>query len=211
MTYSPRYTTLDSVKAWGATKSPATTDDAAILAAIARAESAIDKLSGTKLTDTTYALQPATIAYVDSYGWLHAQVRHPIQSVSAIQVMDRDAGDIAYKAIALTTLELQHSTTDYPDDPPDLGSYWLACYSAAPVLMPVPTGGLRVKITYEGGFKAIPDAVEAVVNRAAWWYYKLREAPTGRLTNMMTGTVETPLTLPPDIAADVKPWRRLNS
>lgn len=212
MSFSPRYTSLDSVKAWGHVNGLNTTgDDPAILLAIARAEEAIDCACGTSFDARTVTLRRPEIAFVDAYGWLHAQMYYPIETVSAVQVMDMIGGDTTYTSITLTTVELQHSTLDYPNEAPVFDSYWLQVYSSSPLLPSRAVGQMRAQVTYTGGFSTIPSVIESVTDRLAWWFYKIREAPMGRIATLTMPVMEVPLDFPPDVAATLKSWARLNA
>ena len=210
-----KYTSLQSFEAYQRAQTPPgqseiTADTQNLIAAIERAEEAMDCEYASHLEYRLNVLEMAEIAFVDAAGWLRLQLRHPIIAVSAVQVMDTDAGDTDWQDLTIKQALPGRSPTLYPADPPTLRSYGVRIYSSQPVLGPTPTGGLLVQVTYTSGYSVIPAAVSAVCNAWAAYYYELREMPTGRVVDLEARTVTTATSLPLHLRDQVRGWRREN-
>ena len=191
-------------------QSEVTSDTAALVGAIERAEEAMDCEIASHLEYRTNTLELAEIAFVDANGWLKLQMLHPVVAVSAVQYMDRDAGDVAWTPLVLQNVFPGRSPALYPNDPPNLRSYMLDVSSTSPTLSPTPTGGLLVQVTYTSGYQIIPGAVTAVANRFAYWVYQLREMPMGKVADLENHQITVPLDMPRDVKATLRSWRREN-
>jgi len=215
VTYAPKYTSLVALQAYmrafvppGQSELAGDTD--ALYEAIERAEEAMDCEYASHLEYRTNTLENAEIAFVDANGWLHLQMLHPVLAVSAVQYMDRDAGDVAWTPLVLQNVFPGRSPALYPNDPPTARSYLLEVSSTSPTMSPTPTGGLMVQVTYTSGYQTIPGAVTAVANRYAAWIYQLREMPMGKVADLENHQITVPLDMPRDVKATLRSWRREN-
>jgi hypothetical protein len=202
------YISLNDLKAYGLDNDTATTpDDAFLSQAIAWAEQKWNALCGCHFDEDEEANVQAFSPFVDGRGWLHlfARERIPVTAVAAVTVRDLTAASLAYKTLTLTADNI--ILPPFTDPPrPDSAHVILL---PAPALPPLSTGQLQVKWTYTGGYDTIPDSLISIIARLAWWHYKLREAPLGRVVTGAggLGLMEIPLAIPADIQADAKLWQ----
>ena len=215
VTYAPKYTSLAALQTYmrayvlpGQSEIAGDTD--ALYEAIARAEEAMDCEIASHLEYRTNTLEMAEVAFIDTNGWLHLQLRHPVIAVTDVQLMSRDWGDTSWTDIAIANCFVGRSPTLYPDDPPNLRSYFVELNSSSTTLDPTSTGGLRVQATYTSGYAVIPNAVTALANRYAYWLYQLREMPMGKVADLANHQITVPLDMPRDVKATLRSWRREN-
>ncbi len=210
-----KYTTLSVLEDYMRAQVPpgqseVTNDTPAMVQAIELAEESIDCEIASHLEFRNNTLETAEIAFIDMQGWLHMQMLHPVIDVSAVQIMDRDAGYTTWQTLTLTNVFPGRSPLLYPTDPPTLRSYQLDVWSSSPILSARSTGGLIAQVTYTSGYATIPTAVTAVANRYAYWVYQLREMPMGKVANLANQTITVPLDMPRDVKATLRSWRREN-
>lgn len=206
------YVTAAQVKAYGSTQGVNNaSDDAAINQAIARAESAFDAIVGAGYDQQTYANVSPLSSFIDSNGWLwiKARERGPVTAVTAISIRYLSMSGLwtpitwdATNNIFLPTLDTVPKTP-YPD-------WWQVRVLPSTNLMTIDTRNLAVRWSYTGGFATIPDAIQGIVTRLAWWFYELRNAPLGKVLTLELGVQTVPTSMPPDIRADIESWMRLN-
>jgi hypothetical protein len=205
-----KYTTLASVKTFGRAQTPVgqssnTLDDAAITAAIARAEEEVDCSTGTAFDRKTNVLELVPVCWVTD-GWLYLHLRYPVSSVSYVEVLNMRDGATTFSPLA--------STLEFPQDPllegeGPLPGAWVYLYQATPVLPDAPRGRLRCHVSYVSGYLNTPPALQAMTDRLAWWYYQIREMPMGRVADLASNTITSPLGLPRDFEDQIKSWKRL--
>ena len=210
-----RYTTLESLEAYMRAETPpgqneTVADTAALVESIALAEESIDCFIASHLEYRSNVDEMAEIAFVDGVGWLHLQLLHPIISLTAVSMMNRDWGDTDWTTLTVKQAFPGRSPTLYPNDPPTLKSYIVEVFSSAPILTSASTGGLLVKATYPSGYVTIPAPVTALTNRYAHWVYMLREMPMGTVRDLANHSMTVPLDMPKDVAATLRSWRREN-
>lgn len=202
------YISMQDLKNYGLNGDPAATPDDGMLAqAIQWAEQKWNAYCGVHFDSATVTGTQAFSPFVDNRGWLHlfARERGPVTAVSSVQVRNLQMGDPGY-----TTLTLAADDIILPgiSDPPRPDS-WHVILLPAPLMPITSTGMLLVKWTYTGGYVTIPESLKSIISRLAWWHYKLREAPLGRVVTGAggLGMMEIPLDMPADILADAKLWR----
>jgi len=212
MTYGPKYTSLDSLKTFARAQVPPGQtanigDDAELLAAIARAEDEIDCATGTSFESRTNALEPVSSAWVDK-GWLWLRPRFPIVTVTAVNVLDTYAGDTTFTAQSFIN---PFVSTPLEDGEPIKAGAWTLRLQPQPMLDDCARGRLIVQLSYTSGYQTIPAALQAIADRYAYWFYMIREMPMGRVADLASQTITSPLGNPKDIEAELKGWRRLAS
>jgi len=182
-----------------------TPDDATLSQSIFRAEAMFEQASGASYDQQTYALTQAWTPFVDNKGFLHlfARERGPVTAVTAIQTRNLFY-DTTWKAQTWTTdnLILPYSGTTHPSP-----EAWHVIVKTDNALPSASTGQLMARWSYTGGFATIPDSLKGIMCRLAWWIYKLRESPVAKVVNMPLGTMTVPLSMPPDIKADIDLWK----
>ena len=208
-----RYTTLDSLKVYGRAKTPVgqqsnTLDDAELTAAIVRAEEEIDCFCGTAFDRRRNSLENVPTCWVTD-GWLHLRLRNPIITVALVQVLDMRGGKTTW-----TTLSSTNEFVEDPLDPQAVGESphpgaWTYLYQATPILPDGPRSRYRAQVTYTSGYGNIPGSLAAITDRLAWWFYQIREMPMGRVADLASNTITSPLGLPKDVEEQLKSWRRL--
>jgi len=213
--YTPKYTTLAAFEAYMRAQVPpgssATVgDETALLNAIALAEDGIDCEIASHLEYRTNTLERAEIAFIDTAGWVHLQLMHPVIAVTEIQTMNRYLGETDWTTLTVKQQFPGRPPTLYPNDPPNLRSYMCEVYSSDPELSATPTGGVLAQVTYTSGYATIPAAVTAVTNRYAYWVYQLREMPMGKVADLENRIITVPLDMPRDVKATLRHWRREN-
>ena len=205
----PKYSTLASLKLYSQTLDPqaATKDDATLTAALDRADMEFESHVGSAFDRATTLDAVPTTAFMDGAGWLwiDSADRGPVVSVSSVKVLNIagtwdtmvwDADRLILPVVPASVVKCQ------PE-------WWTA--RIRPVTPPrvADPGRLTVRWSYTAGFETLPPSIPAMINRLAWWIYKLREMPTGRVVSLELGTTEMPVALPKDIIADFNTWRRV--
>jgi hypothetical protein len=197
-----KYCTVAQLRVYGDVPTPAVGMDQIYSDAILRAEAAFERMTGSQFNQqTTPVVQPLN-AYVDGSGWmwLNAVEVGPITAVRSVQ----------WRIPSFTTWQ---TLTWGVDDillpnaaiiPPDMGWTARIFNQSLPSLT---TDQLLVRWSYTGGYAVIPQALSGIIERLAWWYIKLREAPVGTVRNEL-GTLEVPVDMPKDIAADARLWAK---
>lgn len=204
-----KYVDINVFKAYGPVPPGVTNDDVNLQSALERAEAEIDLYCGTGYDQQVYANTLPLKAWVDSMGWLWlvARERGPVTSVTNIQTRNIASGATAWQTLNFGA-DIFYPGNGVAPNPPTPDSWLVRVYSASPVLFPSTYDSLMVKWSYTGGYTTIPASLQGIVLRLAWWIYKLREAPLGRVVTAELGLMEVPLSIPPDIRADLNMWRR---
>lgn len=207
-----RYTSLHSLKLYGQVPDPtlANPDDGTLTSAIERAESEFESLTGSSFQQTTYTDVQAHNALVDGYGWLwlSSSQAAPVTAVTSIKV--RNLRD---KPLTVDTLSWDANALLLPYVPTAVERvdprWWTVRVLPTVAIPPIDPASLIVQWSYTAGFATIPLALESLINRLAWWVYKLREAPLGKVMMPELGLMEVPISMPPDIRSDMLLWRRV--
>ncbi len=205
-----KYTTLAQLKAYGQVPATVTADDTTLTSAIERAEFEFDTISGGSFDQQTMTNARPIKAWVDQNGWIwaFAAERGPVTAVSAVTVRDLVTSPTNWQTVtwdAVNGILLPSFVDAYRPDP----DWWtVRIYPTAPVLYPRDTRNFLVKWTYTAGFAVTPAPLVDLINRLAWWVYKLREAPMGKIVSPELGMMTIPLSIPPDIRADIMRWSR---
>lgn len=200
------YTDLATLKAYGAVSS--TADDQILQDVIERASRDIDGFCGQSFEYAAVAGEVTSQVWVASDGWLWVGSRNrcPVTAVSALELLDRQAAQPVWQAVDLSRAVV---IIPPPDVPPRQDAWLVRVWIPGFPARPRPRGQLLARWSYTAGFNPTPPALRAVATRYAWWLYKLREAPLGRVVTAELGLMEIPLTIPKDIAGDLQPWVRL--
>lgn len=180
-------------------------DDSVLSDCIARAEMEFDRISGIQFDEVTSTNVQGFLPYVNGNGWLNIFAREhaPITAVSAISILDMRSSSGLWTSMAFDSDYLILPLNDgyaHPDS---------ARVQVRPTnsMNACGTGEILVKWTYTGGFSTIPQSLKAVVERLAWWVYKIREAPMYQIAMPQMGIMQIPLRIPPDIDADLRLWQ----
>jgi len=192
--------------------------------AIQRAEASIDGYCGTSFDDGAVLNEVPSKAWIDWQGWVHimARTRGPVTNVVSVQYRFRT--DTLWRTL----------TYNSPDDvilpvsvtPPSANSWEAQIWPSSPLTSGAgfgygnmagigefaPNGVASTDImfrwNYEGGYFPIPDALNGIACRLAYFYYKLREAPMAKILSAELGVMQFPLNMPPDVKDDLALWRR---
>lgn len=204
-----KYIFLNDLKAYGQVDLTNTGDDSVLTASIDRAEMEIDGHCGQQFDEQTLTLATARQPFIDGNGWLwlSSVERSPVTAVTAVQIRDL-RGSNTWQVL---TWQADDLILPIFSAPPDANSGKVRILATNPVLSPRSTGSLMARWSYKGGYNAIPSSLKAMTMRLAWWIYKLREAPLGRVATLELGIMEIPLSMPKDILHDLNLWRRINS
>lgn len=205
-----KYISLTDLKAYGSVDVTFTDDDTTLNQSISRAEMEVDAYCGQGFDEQTFTLTPVRQPFVDAYGWLwlSAIERAPVTAVTAVQIRALASTVSPWQTLSWGTDDIIMPLVTAPPDP---NSGKVRIYPTNPRLTPFSTGMLLAKWSYKGGYNSIPDSLKGIVTRLAWWVYKLREAPLGRVATMELGIMEIPLSMPKDIIADLNLWRRMTT
>ena len=203
------YTSLASLKLYGG----ATEDglDSVLSNEIAWAEDEFEHHVGCEFWQQTVTLEQCPRPFIDGTGWLWLTALRaaPVNTVTAIQVRD-----ISYGVTAWTPLVYTADNILLPMASPDgatPNSWTVRVYPTSPILGPRSTGQMLARWSYTAGYpgNAIPTGLEALINRLAWWHFKVREAPFGRISVGEMGIVIQPQGVPPDLVSSMDHWRRV--
>ena len=208
-----KYTTATTLQYYGTVNNPSNTTptELSILTqALDRAEMAFESRAGSGFIEDTFTNTHPVNPFIDGDGflWLIAREAAPITAVTSVSVMDMSTQPGVWQTVAWDTNNL---ILPYVDTNPVRASQeWWTCklLPTSPSLGPKARGKLTVKWTYKGGFASAPNSLAALICRLAWWEYKMREAPMGRIVTTELGLMELPLVIPPDVEADIKLWTR---
>ena len=216
---APRYTTLGSLKAYGragllpgqTVQTQPTEDDNNLLLAIARAEESVDCYCGTSFEFQPGRREICRQMFVDRYGWITARLEKPIAAVTSIELLDRASqGD--FYPMAISTLGGEPAIVIDDSVPtstaPTLASYRFTAQAVA-ALNASGRGQYWIRVTYDAGYASIPAVLEAVVNRTAWWFAKVRDVPMGTVRDLTANIVTIPSDFPRDIKGQMQGWRNL--
>jgi len=185
-----------------------TADDLVLTSSILRAEAEIDGTTKTAFDEQTHTLVRPMTAFVDYHGWLHlfSRERAPVTAVAAIQTRDL----LQDKGWVTTTWDTDDLILPVAMDPPRPDSWHVMVLPSNNVPTRATTEML-VRWTYTGGYATIPPSLQALTMRLAWWVYKLREAPLAKIVTAELGLMQIPLSIPPDIRADLRHWSPMYS
>ena len=212
MSYVPKYTTLDSLRTFARAQVPPGQsandgDDTELLAAISRAEDEIDCACGTSFESRTNVAEPVSSAWVTN-GWLWLRPRFPVTAFTTVSVLDTYAGDTSFTAL---TVGNWFVSTPLEDGKPPQAGAWTLRLQPTPMLDDCARGRLIVQLSYSSGYTTIPTALQSIADRYAFWFYMIREMPMGRVADLASQTITSPLGNPKDIEAELRGWRRLAS
>jgi hypothetical protein len=200
------YTDLASLRAYGAVAS--TVDDSILLDVIERASRDIDGFCGQSFEQAVVTGEVTTLVWVDPAGWLYvgSKNRCPVTGVDALELLDREEPNPTWRPVDLSqaVILIPEATV-----PPRQDAWLVRLKVPGFPGRPRPRGRLWARWSYRAGYPVVPGALRAVATRYAWWLYKLREAPLGRVVTAELGLMEIPLTIPKDVAGDLQPWVRL--
>ena len=193
-----------------------TTDDDFLYQAINRAEGQVDAYCGSRFDLQTFTLTQPFIVFVDGNGWLKLTAYEvgPVTAVSAVQVLNVGAGETVWKTITWDAANgILLPLVTVPPKP----NAWDVMIKPSPPLATAYVGSLYAKWSYTGGYGTLggspdlPDLLKAIVSRLSYWNYMMREAPVGKVVTAELGLMTIPLSIPPDIAADLGFWKRSGS
>lgn len=207
---TPRYTDIGTFKQYVQPPITSAQDDVAINQAILRAESEIDLYCGTSFNQQTITQEVPRTAWVDGKGmlWVISSVVGPITQVNTLQVKDMLAAPTTWQTISFDPV----NGIIYPNltSPPKPTS-WTVIIQPTPPLWPRAAGDMYVRWGYTGGYATIPTSLQGIATRLAFWIYKMREAPVSKVVTAELGLMSIPLSIPPDIKADLFLWRRVTA
>lgn len=172
------------------------------------AEGEFEALAGSEFNTQTVTLETPARAFVDKFGWLHLYA-HTVGPVTSVQLINlRRRADRNWQALAWDAInDIILPPQDIPVDP----DAWHVSVYPSTGLTQTAADNLLVRWTYMGGYATPPPPLKFLILRLAWWKYKLREAPLGRVSSPPFGITEIIPALPADIAQDVMKWTRLNT
>lgn len=202
------YATLDQLKAYGQVSTA--TDDAILLDLLERASRQIDAACGHSFDPETVQDEVTPLVWVTRTGWLivASLAKAVVRSVASLAVLDQAAAMPAWQPLDLGSAQLIIPPALVP---PTNQPWRVRCWVPPGTLPPgpIPRGRLLVRWTYDGGYASIPPALSQLTVRYAWWLYKLREAPLGRVVTAELGIMEIPLDAPLDLRRDLVLWQRV--
>ena len=210
-----KYITLADLKAYFTSNHIiGATDDNFMYQAITRAEGQVDEYCGCSIDRGVQTLVLPSTAFVDKDGWmwLWAKEKGPVTDVSAIKFR-YPAGQGWKDAYWVPTDDIILPPVGAPPSP----EAWRVRVAFTPRIGPVPASNIMVKWSYAGGYGTlggspdIPSVLKAIVCRLAHWNYMMRDAPTGKVITAELGLMTIPLSIPPDIEADLNFWKRTES
>lgn len=203
-----RYTTVSELKVYGLDDPTVTNPlkDPVLEQAISRAEMAIDLYTGTRFDAGGVAGENAR-AWVDGDGWLWINVRRrgPVTALSAVQLRNL-AARMPWQIITWQVDDLLLPYVDAGAGGPPVDGWQIRLYPAQ-LLPPLVSSQCVCQVSYTAGYATIPGGLKGITNRLAWWIYKLGEAPLGIVRNVDMHLMEVPVSIPPDIQADLNLWR----
>ena len=199
-----RYCALADLKRHGQVTT--TNDDTEIAFHINWAESTFDRECASAFDTGSVTDESPMSAVVDRYGWLRitSATRGPVRSVASVKYrkpLDRAWSTLSWDAT--NNIILPSDPTSYP---PRADS-WSVRIMPDQTLAPFSTGYIW-KWSYTAGYVTIPPVLNEIIQNLAWWHYKMREAPLGKIINPMLGQVEVPLSIPPVIKLEITRWKR---
>lgn len=199
-----KYLSVAELLTYGRAGAAKPEEEQVLAQAIARAEAWFEGVvGGTYLYTSWVAVAPAK-AMIDRMGVLHllAGEGAPIRSIESVEV--RFPGESSWRVVPLGDISLAPIIPGKPSP-----GWWLARVRGTKFL-PAAPGEFEARWSYTSGFQAseIPEALKSLIARLAWWIYKLREAPMGKVVTAELGLMEIPLEAPPDIKSDLGLWRR---
>jgi len=201
------YTSLSSLKAYASITQ--NTDDAVLADEIEWAENVFRHNTGCTFYAQTVQDEFARQPFVDRYGflWLTSQGAAPVTGVSAISIRDLTRSDRVWRTLSWDPDDLILPAQIADNVTPD--AWTVRVYPNNTTLLPCAAGQIQARWTYTAGFTVTPPALEAIINRLAFWHYKMREVPYGRLTTEDMGIVAVPEGVPPDMVESMNHWRRM--
>jgi hypothetical protein len=203
------YTSLASLKLYGGVTED--TLDSVLGNEIEWAEDELAHHAGCDFYQQTVLLEQCPRPFIDGAGWLWLTAIKvaPVTAVTAIQIRDIGRGSRAWMPLVYTADDIITPVMSPDGVTPD--SWTVRVYPSSPVLGARSTGQILVRWSYVGGYagNAIPPGLETIVNRLAWWHFKLREAPFGRISVGEMGIVIQPQGVPPDLVSAMDHWRRV--
>lgn len=211
-----KYTTAAALKAYGLSAQAAfggqvvaiSSEDPQLEDALARAEMEIETITGAKFDRQTVTGETINKAWIDGYGWLWLRgfKRGPVSAISSIQVLDLVTGSGDFQTIAYQS---QFLVLPPQEDPPDPDAWTVRVRPNSINAVGRVVGSLLAQVSYTGGYSPIPQSLTALTNRLAWWVYQFRSSPQGKIIMPELGMIQIPLSIPPDIQADLMKWTPL--
>lgn len=203
-----RYIQLDELVAYGPVNKTDDNSNKTLQWSIDRAEAQIDEHCGVAFDEADIVDEVPQKAWIDATGWLWivAAAHGPISAVTSVKVRDLLGAPATWSTLSFDPV---NDVLLYPvTTPPKPQNYVVRLTPTNPTYGARSTDQILVKWSYTGGYPAIPEALKAIALRLAWWNYKLREAPLGRVVDANLRLMEVPMSIPPDIRADLNSWRR---
>lgn len=181
-----------------------TPDDAVLEQCIFRAEMEWDRLCGCAFDEQTPTDVQAFTPFIDGNGWLHGFAREniPVTDVDTIELRDLK-GTNTWTSLTFTNDNIILPPNTGSPRPDSAHVYVIPSVT----LSPRATGQVLVRWTYTGGYDTIPESLKNIIERLAWYIYKLREAPMYQIMIPSMGIMQMPIKIPPDILSDADLWK----
>ena len=171
------------------------------------AEDMFEELNGhTSFYAQTVTNEIPRNGWVDRHGWieLHAGQAAPVTAVSAVQYMIPGAVD-SWTALGW---DANNGILLPPLGAPPNPRAWAVRFNVGYYLpAPLATGDVYFRWSYTAGYSSTPSSLRMLLLRVAWWKYKLREAPLGKIASPPFGITEVIPGLPADFKADLEVWQ----
>lgn len=203
-----KYSNLPLLKSHG--QVTVSTEDNIIQSCLDWAELEFERLCGSQFD------QANVVGEIPSRGWmtrdgtinLIALERGPITAVSSIEYRVLRSGTV-WNTIAWGNDDLILPPSHSPPHP----RAWMVTIFPNNLSVGALASGAADDVlfrwSYTGGYAVIPDGLPEIINRMAWWKYKLREAPLGKVSSPPFGISEIIPSLPADIKTDIMLWSKV--
>ncbi len=203
-TYDGKYVNLATFKQHGQVH--VSTEDDVLASHLQWAESTFERYCACQFNAATETNERPAAYSVTADGWLRLfpARRAPVTAVTSIQYRVLADGS-PWKSLSWVADDLILPTSDAPPGPDGWG---VLVNANNAFLYATSMDHLLVRWTYTAGYATTPEALEEAIEHLAWWKYKLREAPLGKVVNPMMGTIDIPLAMPEDVKAELYLWQK---
>ena len=201
-----KYISLPLYKAFFPVSVDGSGDDTLLQDSIEWAEGEFERMAGSQFNQQSLVNEQPQRAWVDRNNivTLIAKTVGPVTAVTSVQYLIPRV--TAWQTVTWDSANgIFVPSTDAPPRP----EAWVVEIVPTSIMMQqVAADNIRFRWSYTGGYATTPTQLQMILFRMAFWKYKLREAPLGKVAVPPMAITEVIPDLPTDIKTDINLWRR---
>ena len=209
-----KYVTLADANAYGIVPatSASTTGSSILQDDLNWAEGEFERIAGSQFDQQTETNVQPINGWVNRFGdmTLMAAERGPVTAVTALsfRVPGSSSPYNTWQAVTWDATNGIILPGGSNVSPPRPNAWRVTITPANFTLSAIPADDVLFQWTYTGGYANTPPPLKTLLLRMAWWKFKLREAPLGKIALPPMGMTEVIPSLPADLAMDCTLWQR---